>query len=101
MELAATDWFPEHLQNRLTPDAAELMRAWLAEACQINGRDWSAAGLMESLAAYVVAGMDDKDLGQAPRDFPEMPTPEAIRAAFASVSEAQQASAALTTVEVA
>ena len=95
MAVNTTDWFPEHLQNRLTPGAAKLMRAWLAEACRINGRDWSASGLMEGLAAYVVTGMDEKDLGQAPRDFPPMPTAEAIQAAFASASEAQQASAAL------
>lgn len=87
-----TDWFPEHLQNSLTPGVVALMRAWLVDACQINGRDWSAAGLMEGLAAYVVTGMDEKDLGQATRDFPPMPTDEEIKAAFSSIFETQQAS---------
>jgi hypothetical protein len=67
-----TDWFPEHLQNELTPGAVALMRAWLAEACRINGTDFSAQGLLDSLAAYVAAGMEDKYLGTAPRDSPPL-----------------------------
>lgn len=66
---APTDWLPEHLQNELTPGAVALMRAWLAEACRINGTD-SAQWLLDSLAAYVVAGMEDKYLGTAPRHRP-------------------------------
>jgi hypothetical protein len=68
---APTGHFPEHLQNQFAPAAAFVLRAWLAEACRANGADWSAQGLMDSLAAYVVAGMDGSELGAAPRQFPE------------------------------
>jgi hypothetical protein len=88
---APTDWFPAHLQNELTPGAVALMRAWLAEACRINGADWPAESLMEYLAAYVVTGMDDKDLGIAPRDRPPMPTAEGIQAAMDNLRLAPEA----------
>ena len=65
----STKHWPQELQNQLTPGAVVVMRAWLAEACQLNGADWSAQGLMDSLATYVVIGMDDKSLGAAPRYF--------------------------------
>jgi hypothetical protein len=87
---APTDWFPQHLQNELTPGAVALMRAWLAEACRINGADWSAESLMEALASYVVTGMDAKDLGATPRDRPLLPTADEIQAAFAGFLDAAQ-----------
>jgi len=68
----STEYFPEYLQNELTPGVVALMRAWLAEACRINGTDWSAYGLMDSLAAYVIEGMEEKDLGLTPRNRPTM-----------------------------
>jgi hypothetical protein len=78
----STDWFADHLQNELTPGTVVLLRAWLAEACRINGSYFSATSLAESLAAYVVITMDEDDLGQAPRDT-AMPTVEQMAAAAA------------------
>lgn len=83
----STDWFPDYLQNELTPGTVALLRAWLAEACRINGSHWSASGLAESLAAYVVITLDEDDLGQAPRDEPPLPTVEQMAAAMAAVMD--------------
>ena len=63
----STKHWPQELQNQLTPGAVVVMRAWLAEACQLNGADWSAQGLMDLLTHYLVDDMDDKGLGAAPR----------------------------------
>lgn len=78
----STDWFADHLQNELTPGTVALLRAWLAEACRINGSNFSAASLAESLAACVVITLGEDDLGQAPRDT-AMPTVEQMAAAAA------------------
>lgn len=84
----STDWFADHLQNELTPGTVALLRAWLAEACRINGSDWSASGLAESLAAYVVTTLNEDDLGQSPRDSPPLPTVEQMAAAMAAIDPA-------------
>ena len=55
MTTLPTDWFPDHLQNHLTSDVVALLRAWLAEACRINGTDWPEEDLLQSLVAHVVA----------------------------------------------
>ena len=62
------------------------MRAWLVEACRINGTDWSAQGLLGDLATYVLIGTDDKDLGVAPREFC-MPTAESMEAVMALITK--------------
>ena len=79
----STDWFADHLQNELTPGTVALLRAWLAEACRINGSNFSAASLAESLATYVVITLDADDLGQTPRDT-ALPTPDELDAFMAS-----------------
>ena len=75
----ATHWFPDHLQNELTAGTAALLRAWIAEACRINGSE-SAEWLAETLAFYVVLSMDEKDLHGAPRDSAPLPTVEELAA---------------------
>ena len=79
----STDWFDDYLKNELTPGTVVLLRAWIAEACRINGDNFSATWLAEALATYVVISMDEADLGKAPRDSPQLPTPEDMAAAMA------------------
>ena len=79
----STDWFDDYLKNELTPGTVVLLRAWIAEACRINGDNFSATWLAEALATYVVISMDEEDLGKAPRDSPQLPTTEDMAAAMA------------------
>lgn len=83
----STDWFDDYLKNELTPGTVVLLRAWLAEACRINGDNFSATWLAEALANYIVISMDEEDLGKAPRDSPPLPTPEDMAAAMAKTLE--------------
>ena len=80
----STDYFDDYLKNELTPGTVALLRAWLAEACRINGDNFSATYLAESLATYVVLSMDKEDLGKAPRESAPLPTPEDMAAAIAT-----------------
>ena len=90
----STDWFDDYLKNELTPGTVVLLRAWIAEACRINGDNFSATYLVEALATYVVISMDEEDLGKAPRDSPPLPTTDELAAAMAKALESLGPSAA-------
>ena len=85
--IVSTEWFPDYLKNELTPGTVALLRAWIAEACRINGDNFSATSLAEGLANYVVISMDKEDLGSAPRDSPPLPTTDELAAAMAKALE--------------
>jgi len=90
----STDWFADYLKNELTPGTVVLLRAWIAEACRINGDNFSATYLAESLARYVVLSMDEEDLGKAPRESAPLPTPEDMAAAIAKALASELRAAA-------